>query len=137
MNKSHLICCWSFPHIRYVWAQWPTEVQKPFEIRASQSLIAARQLIIYRRNTNNDSLESMMNKKHVSVPGRMKLLKQAPAKRTAAMKGSQEPAVHNPRTYFHSSCNKIQDYSKGSKLQPCHEEKIQILPVWKQSSVVR
>lgn len=125
-----------YPHIRYVWAQRPTEVQKLFEIRPSQNLMAARQLFIYRGNTNNDSLESMMNKKNVSVSGRMKLLMQAPGKRTAVLKDSQESVVHNPRTHFHSSCNKIQDYSKISKLQPCHEEKTQMLSVWKQSSVV-
>lgn len=129
MNKSHIICCRSHPHIRYVWAQWPAEDQKPFEIRPPQSFMADRRFFIYRRNTNYESLENMMNKKHVCVPGRMKLLKQAPATRTAVLKGSRASAVHNPRTHFHSSCNKIQDYSKSSKLLPCPEEKIQTLPL--------
>lgn len=88
-------------------AKWPTEFQKLFEIKPSGTLMAARESFIYRRNINYESLESMMNKRHVSMPGGMKLLKQAPAKRTAVLKGSQAFAVHNPRTHFHPSCKKM------------------------------
>lgn len=50
-------------------AQWPTELQKPFEIKPSQSLMASREFFTYRRNTSYESLESMMNKKHESMAG--------------------------------------------------------------------
>jgi len=66
-----------------------------------------RQFFIHRRNTNCQSLENLMKNNYVRIPDRMKLLKQAPPKKKAVFRGPPVSAVHNPRTYFHTSCNKM------------------------------
>lgn len=64
------------------------------------------------------------------MPDRMKLLKHAPSKKKAVLRGQQAFAVHNCRRHFHLPVTKCRITVKIPKLQPCHEEKIQRLPVF-------
>ena len=92
--------------------------------------MTARQLFIHRRNTNCQSLENVMNNKYIRMPDRMKLLKQAPSKKKAVLRIHKYLLFITPEHTSTLPVTKCRIIVKVRKLQPCHEEKIQRLPIF-------